>query len=161
MKAGSGRTVGRTAAGRCARAVVLDHTLRCTRGLPPRVAEDRFAEICSDLWEHAAACDAAGRTGSQFAVAVLIRWIHGVPSDITWRRAHLLASGSARSLLGPARPARRAWIPIAAHTPPFDQTNGTVSFDPGGLRTRSDDDATELFWRGAVIHSAGFAGGSC
>ena len=59
---------------------------RYTRSCPVGIADERRAEIESDLWEHAH--DARRRDASRAAhdVDVLRRVLSGVPADLSWRR---------------------------------------------------------------------------
>lgn len=55
---------------------------RYTSGLPARARAARRDELVSDLWEHRAA---SGETlGTE--LAVLSRWLRGIPADLSWRR---------------------------------------------------------------------------
>ncbi len=114
---------------RAARAVVVDHLFRTVRGLGDRVAQGRVAEVLSDVWEHAAASDRAGRSSAALAAQLLSRMLRGVPADAAWRRARLRVR---RVEVRTAAERRRGTgLPLTGVGPMFDQTNGSVGFDPG------------------------------
>jgi hypothetical protein len=56
-----------------------------TRGLPPDVRAERREEIDSDLWHQQRLADLERQPVTGTAVDILVRWLVGIPSDITWR----------------------------------------------------------------------------
>jgi hypothetical protein len=56
-----------------------------TAGLPPRIRDDRRAEIESDLWEQSRFAARQGFGHVAFALAVWTRWLLGIPDDLAWR----------------------------------------------------------------------------
>lgn len=105
---------------RWAHGVVIDWTLRVTRGLPEEVARDRFDEIASDLWEQEHASRARDLP---LAAALLLRALRGVTADLSWRHA---VRSAARS---PQREPQKVLRPLTAEGRPFDQTNGALATD--------------------------------
>ena len=65
---------------RWAHGVVVDRTLRVTRGLPAPVAQDRFDQIVSDLWEQEHAPSSG--SGALLAGSILLRALLGAPADL-------------------------------------------------------------------------------
>jgi hypothetical protein len=60
-----------------------------TRRLPTDVAEERRAEMASDVWEHVADARRARRNRWAIDVEVIGRVLSGVPADLSWRRGLL------------------------------------------------------------------------
>jgi len=104
---------------RWVREQVLIWTLRYTTGLPRREAEDRRAELLSDLWEHAAAADARGQRPVRLAVSIAFRALRGMPADLRWRAA-VLRKARTRALVPVAGTTQVAGVPL------FDQTSGAL-----------------------------------
>jgi hypothetical protein len=71
--------------------IVQDWSEWYTRDLAGSVGADRREELASDLHEHAA------DGGSN--VAIISRWLRGVPSDLIWRFAQLRGARSAGLIL--------------------------------------------------------------
>jgi len=100
---------------------------RYTRRLPPRLAEQRQAEVAFELWECAIARDRYGWTGPRAGSSLILRTVLGVRRDLGWRRA---AIETGTPILAPVRLLSRrrrprVWIPLQlGHT--FDQTNGAI-----------------------------------
>lgn len=63
-----------------------------TRGLAAGLGEARRRELASDLWEHTSDGRSTGVSDLLINVEVLERMVAGVPSDLSWRRAHLSAA---------------------------------------------------------------------
>lgn len=63
--------------------VVLWWVDRYTGGVPRAAGEERRSEIASDLWEQRA----ASHGGPAVELAILSRWVRGIPADLSWRRA--------------------------------------------------------------------------
>lgn len=63
-----------------------------TRGLAAGLGEARRGELASDLWEHTSDGRSTGVSDLLINVEVLERMVAGVPSDLSWRRAHLSAA---------------------------------------------------------------------
>ena len=110
---------------RRARLRTIRWTLHYTDGLPWRIAEERLAEIASDLWEQAAAADAAGLSGGALARSVRRRRFAGRRDDLVWRR-RVLIDGARRHMVSAMAPVSP--VPLAsAHL--FDQANGLGGTD--------------------------------
>ena len=60
-----------------------------TRRLPAEAAEERRAEITSDLWEHATDAAASGTGSLHHNIEVIGRVLSGAPADLSWRRGIL------------------------------------------------------------------------
>lgn len=58
-----------------------------THGLPHSLKEARREEIAADLWEQVQ--EAAIRDGRPPSAHLLLRWLWGLPDDLSWRLAHL------------------------------------------------------------------------
>lgn len=89
---------------------------RYTAALPSDVAEQRRAEIRSDLWEHRAWAERAGHGDLATAAAIVWRVMAGIPADLRWRRDQLVAAGtSVRAEGQPSRASVRHnwWIVLA------------------------------------------------
>jgi len=56
-----------------------------TRGLPSATRAERREEIDCDLWHQQRLADLEREPVTGTAIEVLIRWLFGIPSDITWR----------------------------------------------------------------------------
>ena len=56
-----------------------------TLALPPRLRDDRWMEIRSDLWEQTQAASLSGLPSSRAAWLMLRRLALGVPADLAWR----------------------------------------------------------------------------
>jgi hypothetical protein len=56
-----------------------------TRGLTSDVRAERREEIDCDLWHQQRLADLEREPVTGTAVAILLRWLVGIPSDITWR----------------------------------------------------------------------------
>ncbi len=56
-----------------------------TAGLPAGVRDGRREEIDGDLWEQVRDGAQIGRTPRYFRSDVLVRWLLGVPADLSWR----------------------------------------------------------------------------
>lgn len=73
-------------------ALVLRWAAHYTRDLDRRIAEDRIAELRSDLWEQRADAErSARRSRIGLATSILGRAARGIPSDLAWRRGRLAA----------------------------------------------------------------------
>jgi hypothetical protein len=57
-----------------------------TRRLPVHVADERRAEIASDLWEHRRHATDLGHTRTRHELEVIGRSLSGIPADLSWRR---------------------------------------------------------------------------
>lgn len=137
---------------RWAHGVVVDRTLRVTRGLPGPVAQDRFDQIVSDLWEQEHA--PASGTGTLLAGSILLRALRGVPADLAWRR-HALAEAAATP---PAPVPPR--IPLQADAHLFDQTNGAVDLESDPAPVDDGAEVRGLLLKGVASSAAfGFLGG--
>lgn len=145
-----------------ARDVVADWTLLLVRGLPERVARDRFDEIASDLWEQQHDAAARGRRAVPTAASILLRALRGVPADLQWRWAAGRRPELRLERMTMSRrpnPAAKPWVHLTGPEKPFDQTNGVVDFDAESGRAE-DDSTLTLFERGAAgsILNGGFGG---
>lgn len=150
-------------------ALVLRWTAHLVRDLPSVVAEDRVAEITSDLWEQR---DAQRRSGRGRNPSVLLRALRGIPADLLWRRAARANAGpdaSTRAWSDRSRgttmskkqhAAAKPWVHLTDDEKPFDQTNGIVDFDPREDRDGTDVEA-DLLAKGIAsnIINQGFFGG--
>ena len=58
-----------------------------TVGLPPSVKDARREEIAADLWDQVHESLAEGRRPA--STHLMLRWLGGIPDDLTWRLAHL------------------------------------------------------------------------
>ncbi|MFP5353501.1 MAG: hypothetical protein ACLGIB_13170 [Actinomycetota bacterium] len=56
-----------------------------TRGLPPLDRDARLAEVESDLWEHQAQARRDGESSVDTGFEILMRFLLGIPADLTWR----------------------------------------------------------------------------
>ena len=129
-----------------AHGVVIDWTLHVTSGLPQAVADDRFEQIVSDLWEQEHA--ASGPRGLPLAIALLLRAARGVPADLVWRRSALRDAPAARPV------AAKTWQPLQQGSAPFDQTNGAVDLDDELTRDTDASDARRSLEKGAASAAA-------
>lgn len=118
---------------RRARRRTIRWVLRYTRGLPWRIAEQRQAEIASDLWEQAAVADERGTRGRTLARSVRLRRIAGVRADLAWRAAVL--RDAARAIAEASSVAASTPAAVAPATPVhlFDQTNGVLDAEVGAV----------------------------
>lgn len=151
---------------RWARGVVVDWTLHLVRDLPAAVAQDRFAEIRSDLWEHAAAADARRIGGVRLAAEVLARWATGIPADLVWRHEQHAGGpaadgGGATMSRRSRRPAAKPWVHLTEGSKPFDQTNGAIEFDAREAQHGDQDVEGDLLAKGVAANTVnvGFFGG--
>ncbi|MFD1721958.1 hypothetical protein [Amnibacterium endophyticum] len=140
-----------------AHGLVVDWTLHLVRGLPREVADDRFEEIVSDLWEQERSALQRGSGDLALAASLLARLVAGIPADVRWR-----AEARDRSLATAPRPITPAPVRRLADLAPerpFDQTNGTTAFDGGPLHDASDAER-DLIDKGVRINvGLGFFGG--
>jgi len=60
-------------------------TAAYTQGLPEEAKFGRRAEIDSDLWDQRRNAEYQGEPSLSTATEILVRWLFGIPSDITWR----------------------------------------------------------------------------
>ncbi|HEY8318507.1 MAG TPA: hypothetical protein VIG76_06715 [Amnibacterium sp.] len=142
----------RSVAHRFARQAALGWTLRITIGLPRRIAEDRRAELVSDLWEQADAAARAGQPQWRLALSVLMRTLRGMPADLAWRAGVLRTAPR-------TAPAAVAVAPMPLAAPLFDQTNGALVTDD--MATPENDDAARLLAIGVAANAmAGGWGGA-
>lgn len=138
-----------------AHGVVIDRTLRLTRGLPDAIARDRFDQIASDLWEHEHDFAARGRSPLATAASILLRSARGIPADLGWRWRELAEARRTASPV-PARP----WTPLRAEGRPFDQTNGSVDLDEAHPRADDGAEVRDLLAKGVAANAAfGLFGG--
>lgn len=56
-----------------------------TRGLPSEARAERREEIDCDLWHQQRLADLEREPVTGTAIEILVRWLSGIPSDITWR----------------------------------------------------------------------------
>lgn len=57
-----------------------------TSGLPAQEADQRRAEILSDLWEHHSDAVQSGHSQLRHNLEVIERVLSGIPADLSWRR---------------------------------------------------------------------------
>jgi hypothetical protein len=101
---------------------------RYTRGVDPRIAEDREAEAAIELWEHADVADTANWSGPHAAATLVVRTAAGMSRDWSWQRATIESGGPPP--LSPIRLVSRRrrshfWVPLQqGHV--FDQANGMM-----------------------------------
>ena len=67
-----------------------------TRRLPPAVADRRRSEIASDIWEHRRQARIDAVADRRVAMAIAVRVIAGVPSDLSWRMTQLAVADGHR-----------------------------------------------------------------
>lgn len=70
-----------------------------TRGLSSDQRASRIAEIESDVWEHRASDAEAGLPAADTGFEVLVRFVFGIPADLSWRRATVTGSRRSASFL--------------------------------------------------------------
>jgi len=70
-----------------------------TRGLPEQVADERIAEVSSDLHDHATQAQMAGVGKARLSREIARRLVRGAPADLTWR-AELRGLGVSLSSFG-------------------------------------------------------------
>lgn len=73
-----------------------------TSGLPQETKDRRRLEIESDLWEQRQDAHRDCSSHALFTAQILVRWLLGVPSDLTWRVAHGSEGGRRRVVPGGA-----------------------------------------------------------
>jgi len=78
------------------RALVVAWAWLLTLGLPHDVKERKQGEIESDLWEHSAEARESGYSPLQIAFQQLLRWVLGIPGDLSWRARHIVAGAMRR-----------------------------------------------------------------
>jgi len=139
-------TTHRGALVRWAHGVVIDWTLHITSGLPSAVAEDRFDQIVSDLWEQEHL--PAGPRGLPLALALLLRAARGLPADLAWRHSVLKDAPAVAPVTA------KAWRPLLQDGKPFDQTNGAVELDDEPARGTDASDARTALEKGAASAAA-------
>lgn len=118
---------------RRARLRTIRWVLRYTRGLPWRVAEQRQAEIASDLWEQAAVADERGTRARALARSVRLRRIAGVRADLAWRAAVLQDAARVTAEASSAGASTPAAVAPATPVHLFDQTNGVLNAEDGAV----------------------------
>lgn len=101
---------------------------RYTSGLDPAVADDRRAELESDLFEHRWAADAA--PAQQWDVLGRVLW--GIPADLSWRRA-ALASMRRRDTGAPSMTLRTTTTVVLVGLGLFELWAGIGVIGGGGL----------------------------
>jgi hypothetical protein len=81
------------------RGLVEGWTWLYTAGLPGGIGARRRGEVRSDLWEQAKAERELGYRPESIALHQVVRWLLGVPGDVSWRRAQRrsVAAGSSDS----------------------------------------------------------------
>lgn len=138
------------------------------RGLPPSIADDRFAQIVSDIWEQRHAEFGSVARASR---SILLRTLRGLPADLLWRHAALTTSRAA----GAPAPRHRhggmkmtknynsstkPWVHLTDIEKPFDQTNGAVDFDSPDAHD-AEDVESRMLARGVASNAAnvGLTGG--
>ena len=67
--------------------LVVGWTWLYTLGAPPEIRDGRRAEVRSDLWEQTTAGREVGYRPESIALHQLLRWLVGVPGDLSWRWA--------------------------------------------------------------------------
>lgn len=65
-----------------------------TLGLADEVKERRRGEIRSDLWEQWEKARKSGYSPLEIALQQFLRWMVGLPSDVSWRAAYLRLSAA-------------------------------------------------------------------
>ena len=70
-----------------------------TSGLPAEVRDGRREEIDGDLWEQVRDAMEIGRVPRYLRSDVLVRWLLGVPADLSWRVAQGAHNGGDRPFL--------------------------------------------------------------
>jgi hypothetical protein len=76
-----------------AETVVLGWVSLYTLGSEEGSRQDRRAEIESDLWEHRNHATRKGDGSAAISLAILGRWMAGIPADVSWRFSQLHSSG--------------------------------------------------------------------
>lgn len=150
-------------------ALVMRWNQRLVRGLPAPAAEDRTAQITSDLWEQRSADP---RPEARVTRSILLRALRGVPADLLWRRATRVGAAQKASTTTwtdrsrgtimkkktnePAKP----WVQLTGIEKPFDQTNGAVDFDTPDKRHATDVEG-DILAKGVATNTVavGFFGG--
>ncbi len=86
-----------------------------TAGLEPDHRTERGAEIESDLWEHRNHAAAEYQAPMATSLAVLGRWVAGIPADLSWRTSQLRQRQEARKeLIMTTALSRHWWQALAA-----------------------------------------------
>jgi hypothetical protein len=72
-----------------------------TRGLPAELRDGRRNEIDADLWSQLEEAALLGRTSRSTNTEILIRWLAGIPADLSWRVEHRGENTVTTSTLSP------------------------------------------------------------
>jgi hypothetical protein len=122
-----------------------------TRRLEAAVAEERRAELTSDLWEQRAHGQEVGAPALAVALSILRRAAAGVPADLRWRHGQLAGAGGRLhergGLLMRGTLARNWWVALAVLA-----GIGEVLF---GIALALQDRNAGAYAGGAVIATAG------
>lgn len=68
-----------------AQVLVLAWVRAYTARLPADVRDRRREEVAADVWEQSHEAMVRGASARALAAHVLLRWLRGVPADLTWR----------------------------------------------------------------------------
>ena len=71
-----------------------------TSGLDRVTADERWAELESDLWEQLRSESEQGTDRARVATSIWARWLLGIPDDLIWRAEHVATSPGHRSSAG-------------------------------------------------------------